>query len=140
MALRLSVKARNALGNALNDLIDNGSITPAPYLEIRTGSRPANPDTPATGILLVTINLPISGFGSFSNGRAIISNVNASIAIQNDGQAGYFRIYNRDREAILDGSIGLTGSASDLLFDRVDFSTGGSIAITNLSISVPLDC
>lgn len=47
MATRISTSARNAAADAVVDLLDAGSG--AGYIEIRTGSQPATPNTAATG-------------------------------------------------------------------------------------------
>lgn len=138
MTLRLSLVSRNSVGNTLNDLLDNGSILSSAYMEIRTGSIPTSPDDAPTGIVLVTMNLPPGGFGPFNNGLGMIPSMKADLAVQNDGTAGYFRLYNRDQIAILDGTVGLTTSKADLTFDRIDFLTGGSVSITNFVLDIPL--
>ena len=140
MTVRLSVPSRNTIGTTLNDLIDSGSVKPNPYIEIRTGARPASPDVPATGTILVVLVMPSGGFGVFENGRAVIGSITADLSILNDGIASYFRVYNRDSSPILDGSVGLYNSGADLSFDRIDFVAGGSVSLTNLAISMPLDC
>ena len=140
MTVRLSVPTRNAMGTTLNDIIDSGSVKPHAYIEIRTGTRPASPDVPATGTILVVLDMPTGGFGIFENGRAVIQVISADLAILNDGIASYFRIYNRDSSPILDGTVGLYNSGSDLVFDRIDFVAGGSVSLTNLAIAMPLDC
>ena len=138
--IRLSTEARNAIGNQLNDLLDNGVLKSASYLEIRSGSRPTSPDFPATGTLLATITLPASGFGTFTAGKASIPALTASQVIVNDGLAGYFRAYNRDNTPIMDGIVGLANTGADLVFDRVDFVAGGSIAISNFTLTIPTEC
>ena len=70
----------------------------------------------------------------------MIQVISADLAILNDGIASYFRIYNRDSSPILDGTVGLYNSGSDLVFDRIDFVAGGSVSLTNLAITMPLDC
>jgi len=138
MTLKLSLISRNSIGNVLNDLLDSGSRLPAAYLEIRTGKIPDFPDISPTGVLLVTINLPIGGFGNFNNATGIVPSIKADMAVLNDGTAGYFRLYNRDQITILDGTVGLTNTGADLTFDRIDFITGGSVAITNFVLTIPL--
>lgn len=140
MTVKISTLVRNSFGNLLNDLIDSGSMMPVGYIEIRTGGPPATPDLPAPGTLLVKIDLPAGGFGTFTNGRAVISSIIASLAIVSDGLAGYFRIYNRDSAPIMDGSVGVLNSGADLTFDRIDFIAGGSISITNFALTIPENC
>lgn len=138
MTLKLSLISRNSIGNVLNDLLDSGSRLPAAYMEIRTGKIPALPDNAPTGVVLVTISLPVGGFGTFTNATGIVPSIKADMAVLNDGTAGYFRLYNRDQITILDGTVGLTNTGADLTFDRIDFITGGSVAITNFVLTIPL--
>ena len=61
MALSLATAARNAMCDALVDLLDAGAA--AAKIEIRSGTRPANPNTAATGTLLATVTLIDPAFG-----------------------------------------------------------------------------
>ncbi len=53
------------------------------------------------------------------------------------GTAGWFRIYDRDNQAVLDGDITATGGGGDIEFDNINFVVGGVAAIPLLTASVP---
>src|SRR5690606_27410908 len=93
-ATRRGVAARNAAVNAVVDLVDGG--TGAGYVEIRTGTQPATVDDPATGTLLVTIELAPQAFSSAVGGTATLESVPRGGTAEGTGTAGWFRVYDGD--------------------------------------------
>ena len=140
MAISISTAARNAAGVAIAALVDGGTGLANGFMEIRTGTKPANPQTPATGVLLGVLNFSNPAFGTFSNGTATANAISPDTAADNTGTAGYFRIYNRDSIAVMDGTITATGGGGDLEFDNILFVEAGTIAISSLTITMPINC
>lgn len=137
MSVSLSILARDDAGDAIVDLIDTGSVQANGYLEIRTGSKPASPQAAVTGTLLAICGFSRPAFGNFSNGQAVANPIAQDTDIADNGVAGWFRVYNRDGEAIFDGEIGLTDSGKDIEFDSINFIKGGTVAITALTANMP---
>jgi hypothetical protein len=64
--LTLTTTIRNAMVDAIVDSVDAGG---AGTIEIRSGTRPADPATTATGTLLATVALSATAFGSAPRAR-----------------------------------------------------------------------
>lgn len=135
--LSLSINASNKAGNSVVDLIDEGSLQSTGYIEIRTGTKPETTTTIATGILLATCMFSNPAYGDFSNRVGIANQIASDNDIANNGVAGWYRIFNRDGEAIIDGDVGVTGSGADLEFENINFVTGGTVKIARLDIRMP---
>mgnify|MGYP003642575168 CR=1 FL=1 len=138
MTVNISTQARNDAGNAIVDLIDQGSSNPNGYLEIRSGTKPANPQTGVGAtVLLATMIFSLPAFGNFSNGVSLANTISDDTSVDDTGVATWFRIYNRDSVAIIDGDITITGGGGDIEFDNVNFIVGGVVAITSLVATMP---
>jgi hypothetical protein len=137
MTVNISTQARNDAGDAIVDLIDAGSTNPNGTLEIRTGTKPSTPQNAATGTLLSTSNFSNPAFGSFSNGNAFANSIADDTDVDNTGVAGWFRIYDRDNNGVIDGDIAVTGGDGDIEFDNINFIKGGTVTITNLQSIMP---
>lgn len=140
MAISISTQARNAAGAAIAALVDSGTTLANGFMEIRTGTKPATPQDTASGILLGVVNFSNPAFGSFSNGVATANAISPDTAADNTGTAGWFRIYNRNSVAVMDGTITITGGGGDIEFDNVLFVAAGTIAISSLSLVMPINC
>lgn len=134
MTLSLANTARTAMCDALVDLLDAG--TGAGTIEIRSGTRPANPDTTATGDVLAVITLEDPAFGSASNGVATLNDP-APVTAVADGTATWFRAYDGDGSAVFDGDVGVTGSGADLELATTSITTGLTVDITGGTVTVP---
>jgi hypothetical protein len=139
MAFRLGVNAQNAGCNAIVGQVDAGTTNTTGRLLIYTGSQPATPATTATGTLLVTINFNNPSFGSASAGAAsMVTSPAVSATVAASGTAGWFRITDRNNNAIFDGSITATGGGGDMTFDNTAFVSGGTATISSITITVPM--
>jgi hypothetical protein len=137
MTVSISTQARNDAGDSIVDLLDAGSANPNGYLEIRTGSKPASPQVAATGTLLATLNLSNPAFANFTNGQAFANTIADDTDIDDTGTAGWFRMYDRDGTAVIDGEVTETGSGGDIEFDATLFVKGGTVSITSLLAVMP---
>lgn len=136
MALSLATSARNAAVNAVVALLDAG--TGPGTLQIRTGSKPATPDTAATGTLLGTLTFSDPAFGAASSGVATAGTITSDTIADASGTAGYFRALDSTGAAVFDGTIGLAASGADLIMDSVTIVAGGVIAITSFTYTQPV--
>lgn len=137
MTVNISTLARNEAGDSIVDLIDTGSANPNGYMEIRTGPKPSSPQVSATGTLLATNAFSNPAFGNFSNGSAIANTIADDTNVDATGIASWFRIYNRDGIAVIDGDITETGGGGDITFDNINFIAGGTVTITSLTATMP---
>lgn len=134
MTLILATTARNAMADACVDLIDAGAG--AGTIAVRTGTQPANPQTGATGTLLLTFTLNDPAFGAASNGVATLS-VSPTISTTGitDGTAGWFRVFDSNNNPVFDGACGTSGSQLNL--STLTVSTGLTVTITSGTFTQP---
>lgn len=135
--MKIATATRNAACQALVSLIDAGS-GPG-YIEIRTGSGPATPDTAVNGTLLATVVLPDPSFDSAGTTGAGIAVANPIDVVQGtgNGDAGYFRAFDSDDNPIEDGTISASGMGGELELNTVTISIGVDVAVTAWSIVSP---
>jgi hypothetical protein len=136
MALSLATSARNAAADGVVDLLDAGSGPGT--IQIRTGAKPATPNTAASGTLLGTLTFSDPAFGAASNGVATANAITSDNVADASGTAGYFRALDSNGAAVFDGTIGLTGSGADLIMNDVAIVAGGIIAISALTYTQPV--
>jgi hypothetical protein len=135
MTLTLNTGPRNAMCDALVDLLDVG--TPAPTIAIRSGTRPSLPSDSATGTLLATVTLDATAaFGSSSSGAATIVDP-ASVNAVAGGTASWFRAFDGNGLAVFDGSVTATGGGGDITLTTVTIVSGQPVDITGGTITVP---
>lgn len=129
----ISDLVRSAMCDAFVDKIDEGAG--AGTLVIRTGSAPAATTDADTGTLLATLIFSDPAFGAASAGVATANNITSDSSIDATGTAGYWRIKDSDAEVHAQGSVGTSGA--DINFNSLSFVSGGTCAITSLTITVP---
>lgn len=131
MVTRVSNAAAIASVNAVTALLDAGA-GPG-YIEIRTGAIPADVSQAATGTLLGTLPLSATAFAAATDAvgkasaaaGAITQDASADAA----GTAGWFRAYDGDGVAVIDGDVSTSGAALNLnniniaLNDTLDISS-----------------
>lgn len=128
--------SRNLAGKTIADLIDSGSIVQNGYIEIRDGSRPVATEANPTGTnILLVLNFSLPSFGVFNNGVAL-SNTIPNATVIKTGVAKWFRIYNRDKKAIIDGDVKKTGSGGDIEFDNINFIVGGTVSTSSIKLDL----
>lgn len=134
--INLATNPRDLAGTRITTLINAGSNKTRGYLEIRTGDKPSTPQNDATGTLLATLQFSRPAFGTFNNGVAISNPISSGTAVA-AGVATWFRIYNRDNAAIMDGDITIIGQGGDIELNDVKVSIGETISITSLNAIMP---
>lgn len=129
----ISVAARNAMCDALVDLLDVGG---AGSIKIYTGTQPAGPGTAVSAqVLLGTLPLSATAFGSASSGVATAAAITSDTTADATGTATWFRAASGAGTAVIDGSVGT--SSADLILDSVSIIAGGTIAVTSWTITMP---
>lgn len=132
--MKISTAARNAMCDALVDLVDGGSG--AGTMQIRTGAAPTNVADANSGTLLATLTFSDPAFGAAASGVATAGAITSDSSIDATGTAGHFRIFDSAGTCIAQGSCGTSGA--DLNFDSVSFVAGGTCAISSLTVTQPV--
>ena len=133
MALRLGTTMRNNGCNGLVDTIDQGSG--AGKINFYTGSQPGSVGG-TYGTLLGTCPMSDPAFGNASTGTATASAITSDTNADASGTCATFNIADSDNNVLCDGTCGTSGT--DITFDNNVFVAGGTIAISSLTISVPI--
>lgn len=128
MALRKNEALRTKQADDFADLWDGGTI------EIRTGTQPADPDSAASGTLLVTITLPSPAFGSAATGIVSKTGLWSATAVATN-TAGWARFKNVGGTRTFDVSVG--ESAADMIIDDDAIVSGGLVTVTSFTFTVP---
>lgn len=130
MALTIAVASAQAMGAALATNIGAGAT-----IEIRSGSKPATPETAASGTLLVTVAIS----GSFTSTGGVLTAADpAAASPAASGTAGYFRLKQSGGTAVLDGTVTATGGGGDMLLGSTTITTGVNVDLGVPTITVPV--
>lgn len=125
--------------NCGNNMVNAGVSTPgnAGKIRVYTGTQPSTGGGSLSGnTLLVEFTLPNPAFGSASGGVITANTISAAVAT-NTGTATWFRMLQSDgTTVILDGTVGT--SASDLNLTSTSITTGDTIAVTSMTVTMPL--
>lgn len=128
MALTVTAAACQSMGTALATAIGASST-----IKIYTGTKPATPETTASGTLLATITIS----GSFTSTGGVLTAADpASVTPAASGTAGYFRVATSGGTAILDGTCGTSGA--DMNLSTTAISTSNPLDLGVPTITVPV--
>lgn len=136
---KISTAVRNAACNAAVDTIDGG--TGAGTCAIRTGAPPTNVSDASSGTLLGTLTFSATAFGNSATGVATAAAITSDTNADNSGQARYFRIFAgaaSDTSALFQGTAGVAGDTPDMVFDNDVIVAGGTIAISSMTMTMPI--
>jgi hypothetical protein len=133
--LKLGTTARNAACDGIVDRLNTGTIA------VRVGSPPTNVGDASSGLLLGTCTFGATAFGSASTGTATANAITSDTNADNSGTAGYFRVYANaagDTAAEFQGTAGEAADTTDMTFDNKTIVAGGTIAISSMTVTVPI--
>jgi hypothetical protein len=134
---KIGTATRDAMANAFDDACNAG--TPPARIEHRTGAQPTNVGDASSGTLLGTNIMSNPAFGAASTGVITAGSISSDTNADASGTAGYFRIYTGaggDTAALAQGNTSTSGA--DLNFDNNVIVAGGTIAISSLTVTVPI--
>ena len=134
MAFRLATDTRNKANDAIVDDIDAG--VGAGTIAIRTGAQPTNVGDADIGTLLGTLTFSDPAFGAAASGSSTASAISSDTSADASGTAGHFRIKDSSGNIHSDGTCGQ--GSGDLSFDNSSIVSGGTIAISSCTITVPI--
>lgn len=110
------------------------------YVEIRTGARPATPETAAAGTLLATLTFGTPAFGdptsSGGNAVSVANAITEDSSADATGTATWFRVYASDDTALWDGDCGTSGSDMNLV--TTDITAGQPVQISSWTLTQPV--
>jgi len=130
MAMRNGTAARNAACDAIAALLNGGTI------QVRTGVAPTNVSDAAQGTLLGTLSFSATAFGAASSGVATANSITSDTSADASGTVGHARLLSSGGTAIMDCTC--AQGSGDISFDNGTIVAGGVIAITSLTITVPI--
>ena len=143
MATGLSIPNAKAIEyvDDLADSCDLGSTNPGATLKIYDGGVPPNLDTVLSGNTTLTSHAmypatsgdTFGAAGDDNPGASADANAISDAVIITDGTASFYRIFDRDDTARIQGSVGT--SDSSLIVDSVDFKEDATVSITSLTIA-----
>lgn len=125
---------------ALDAIVDRLDVGGAGTLKIYTTAQAATADT-ALGAqtLLGTLTFSATAFGAASNADptvATAASITSDSSADATGTAVWFRTASGGGTNQFDGTVGTSGS--DINFNTVSFVSGASIAVTALTLTLPL--
>jgi len=130
MALTIAAASTQAMGAALAT-----NVGAAATIEIRSGAKPATPETAASGTLLATVAIS----GSFTSTGGVLTAADpASVAPAASGTAGHFRLKQSGGTAVLDGTVTATGGGGDMQLGSATITTGVNVDLGVPTITVPV--
>ena len=133
MTLRTRTATANSALSQFVSAIDAGSSYGT--VKIYSGSMPATPETAASGTLLAELTLS-KPCGTVANKSLTFSTITRDSNANATGTAGYFRIADSAGNAILDGDVGITGSAAVLKLNTVAIAIDGPVEISSFVLSI----
>ena len=134
---RISNAAAIAAVDAVVDLLDAGAG--AGRVDILDGTQPATVNTAiTTQTVLGSLTLSDPAFGAASDqgtfARAVANAIGQDISAQAAGTATWFRAYDSDSNAVIDGNVGVTDEA--LVLNNADIALNDTIDITSWNVEL----
>lgn len=131
--LRFAVAVKNSTLIQIRDAIDAGPG--AGYLQVRSGTIPADVATAVTGTLLGTLTFS-DPCGAVSAGALTMSAITQDSSADNTGTATWARIFDSAGTAVMDIDISQTGGGGTLQLNTTNIVALGPILISSFVISV----
>lgn len=141
LGTKIANSAARAACDAVVDLLDAGAA--AGYIEIRTGTKPADVDTaPSDGVIVAVLPLSDPAFGAAADGNpggvATANPITADLSANNTGVPTWFRAYDSNGVARIDGTVGESGAgAFDMVLNNTDINAGQEVRITSWTVTMP---
>ena len=129
MALRKNTNMANEQATASMALYNSGT------LQIRSGAQPASANDVAAGVLLCTITLPATAFGTAAAGVIAKTGTWSGTATAG-GTAGHARFISSASDRRMDVSVG--EAATDMIIDNATILLNGVVTVTTFEFTVPL--
>jgi hypothetical protein len=117
-------------------LIHSGSTYSGPIIDIFDGSLPSDQDTTPSKTPLATITLPYPLFSTPSLGIVSFNQIVTAI-VSKTGTAAWFRLYDKDKYPIFDGTISRIADTtiSDMKMDNLELVQNGIATIAKIVLT-----
>lgn len=135
MAVTLPDASRDAMCDALVDLVDIGSANTEGLVRVYDGSRPAVSASVTDQNLLAEFEMADPAYGTSTNGTATLLGTPLQTTGETNGTATWVRVVDKDEDTIFDGSVGT--SDADFIINTVSITTGVAVEITDGSFVMP---
>lgn len=130
MSLSISAAVAQSMGAAWATAIGANAT-----IQIRSGAKPATPETAASGTLLATI--PIAG--SFTSANGVLTAANpAAVDPEASGTAGYFRVLTSGGTAVHDGTVTNAAGNGDMKLGSTTITVGVPVDLGVPTFTVPV--
>ena len=130
----MTVAINDALRNRQVDSV--GTDLDSGFIDIYTGSQPADPNTAPTGTLLVSCALTADAYAAASGGSASKNGTVAGTAVAS-GTAGYAQQRNAANSRWMYGSVTAGGGGGDVELDVTTITSGQTVTITTSVMTQP---
>lgn len=116
----------------------------APLLTVWAGEAPATAETDVdadTNAMLVEFPLAGTVFGDPQReGDVLVCDLLpvGGATGQDEGEASFYRLYDREGNAVMQGDVGLEGSGADLEIDDIEIATQKLVTVKSLRLALPL--
>lgn len=127
--MRHSIVSAAAMLNAWGALLNSGTI------ECRTGARPANVETAASGTLLATLTFGATAFATTSTRTLTANAITQDSGADTDGTIGYVRLKNSGGTAVADLTVGV--GTGEVQFNSLTATTGLPVSFSSMQITMP---
>jgi hypothetical protein len=134
MAVTLTPTHRNARAAVVLSAVDAG--TGPGTVQLRTGTRPADPTVTATGTLVVTFTLADPAFPTPTAKDTVAAAV-AQVQAATDGTPTWARVLDSDGTAVFDLSAGGTGSGADVIISPAALTEGQDVDLVSMTWTEP---
>lgn len=141
MPTRVSAAVARAANDAMNALIDAGSTNPGGKVQVYNGTKPADPSVAvSTQTKLVEFVLPSTTFPpstSITDYATATANAIDAVNAIADGTATWFRVLDKDDNAVQDGDAGDTSSSASMKLASTNIVSGVSVKIVSWTTRHP---
>ena len=129
-----NVKYSVALKNAQQDQITT-KVGTSGFVDLYSGSQPANPDTAITSqVLLASLPCASAFAGASANGVLTANTIGAGTGTAGAGagtNATWFRLRTSAGVAVMDGTVGISGC--DINLTNNNIATGQSVTVSSFT-------
>lgn len=132
-APKRSAAAANAACDAMAALLNGGSIK---IYTVGSGVPATVAAAISDQVLLATLPLSATAFGSASSGVATANTITSDSAADATGTAAFFRGVNSGGTAVVQGLVGTSGA--DMNLNSVSLQSGATVSITSWTLTESL--
>jgi hypothetical protein len=129
--MKVAITSRNAQGNSINALLNNG------YLRFYSGTEPATPETALSGnTLLAQLTLGATAFAAASAGAIAANAIGQDVSADATGTATFWRMLASDGTTVhLQGTVGTSGA--DINVNSTAFQSGATVSCSAFTWTIP---